>query len=504
MRKHLALVTAVLTVIIMITGCAETPETVSVMKKDTEQMIETANSLDDKSATVNKQVNAPEVCRKSYRSKDGILEVNIDADVIVPNAETSRIIRVAAHEITQNEVDKWTDFLFHGEDLYDIACFSEMTRPEMEEYIIELKHALAVVSGEGEQIAYSEVAADGKKSAGDADTPMEVSAADELRELITELQKKAASAPEERKLVKTSNKLEYHDKQDFTWTMFASLNDDGSTIKGFNAQNNHGFGSITYADRGDTVYIGAGDYVRDSELKEWFAGSGEKAYQSAAALSEPEISESEAIKLGDSFVSSLNIDMQLYSSEKMNSCSPVFDVIGNQEGRSVKGWRLIYTRMPGEIPITFTEQQCSAPDYGEWWGYEYLSLFATDAGIIEADLQCPYDELEILCGNCRLMDFETIMEVFQKMMQVRYGKEQDTINDLFDITSIRFGYTRITEEDSDFSGLLVPSWSFFGSRYTVYDCGNGKTEEINVENSGIPFMTVNAVDGTVIDIEKGY
>ena len=161
-RKHLALVTAVLTVIIMITGCAETPETVSVMKKDIEQMIETANSLDDKSATVNKQVNAPEVCRKSYRSKDGILEVNIDADVIVPNAETSRIIRVAAHEITQNEVDKWTDFLFHGEDLYDIACFSEMTRPEMEEYIIELKHALAVVSGEGEQIAYSEVAADGK------------------------------------------------------------------------------------------------------------------------------------------------------------------------------------------------------------------------------------------------------------------------------------------------------------------------------------------------------
>ena len=253
MRKHLAFVTAVLTVIIIITGCAETPETVSVMKKDIEQMIETANSLDDKSATVNKQVNAPEVCRKSYRSKDGILEVNIDADVIVPNAETSRIIRVAAHEITQNEVYKWTDFLFHDEDLYDVACFSEMTRPEMEEYIIELKHALAVVSGEGEQIAYSEVAADGKKSAGDADTPMEVSAADELRELITELQKKAASAPEERKLVKTSNKLEYHDKQDFTWTMFASLNDDGSTIKGFNAQNNHGFGSITYADRGDTV-----------------------------------------------------------------------------------------------------------------------------------------------------------------------------------------------------------------------------------------------------------
>jgi hypothetical protein len=56
------------------------------------------------------------------------------------------------------------------------------------------------------------------------------------------------------------------------------------------------------------------------------------------------------------------------------------------------------------------------------------------------------------------------------------------------------------ERDSYTTGLLVPVWNFFGTSTSQRD-----GREPNVSDQGdYPFMTINAIDGSVIDIGKGY
>ena len=64
------------------------------------------------------------------------------------------------------------------------------------------------------------------------------------------------------------------------------------------------------------------------------------------------------------------------------------------------------------------------------------------------------------------------------------------------------GYSRIYDPvtDND-TGLMVPVWDFFGG----FDCkGDGYDEKDPGERSTQSHMTINAIDGTVIDRGVGY
>ncbi len=56
------------------------------------------------------------------------------------------------------------------------------------------------------------------------------------------------------------------------------------------------------------------------------------------------------------------------------------------------------------------------------------------------------------------------------------------------------GYSRISEADSFDTGLLVPVWDFMG---TVTNEAYGEEEYRSV-------LTINAVDGSIIDRALGY
>ena len=73
-----------------------------------------------------------------------------------------------------------------------------------------------------------------------------------------------------------------------------------------------------------------------------------------------------------------------------------------------------------------------------------------------------------------------------------------------DIKDVRLGYTRIYDPGADnTTGLLVPVWDFFGSReiHTEYE---GEAIEYTIGDKSMSHLTVNAVDGTIIDRSLGY
>ena len=67
-------------------------------------------------------------------------------------------------------------------------------------------------------------------------------------------------------------------------------------------------------------------------------------------------------------------------------------------------------------------------------------------------------------------------------------------NVTIDIDSVKLRYTRISEKDSFDTGLLVPVWDFIGT----------KTDQYGYEVHDAIIMSVNAIDGTVIDKDLGY
>ena len=69
------------------------------------------------------------------------------------------------------------------------------------------------------------------------------------------------------------------------------------------------------------------------------------------------------------------------------------------------------------------------------------------------------------------------------------------------VDHIKFGLTRITEASKRDSGLLVPVWDFFGTSTQIIEV-DGQTKEY--PDGPIPILTINAIDGSVINRSLGY
>lgn len=168
-------------------------------------------------------------------------------------------------------------------------------------------------------------------------------------------------------------------------------------------------------------------------------------------------------------------------------------------------------------------QEFSAWQEGEYimdstlvpWSYERCDIIVGENGIAQAELLSPYKVGEVQTENVKLMDFNSIMEIYEQMMEVsnvdilNYEKKRT-----FHIKKITLGYSRIyNPESKNDEGLLVPVWDFFGAfdvegELVEEDESGRRTTPISEKHSGEhsnqSFMTINAIDGTVIDRSLGY
>jgi hypothetical protein len=89
------------------------------------------------------------------------------------------------------------------------------------------------------------------------------------------------------------------------------------------------------------------------------------------------------------------------------------------------------------------------------------------------------------------------------MMGVKYEAQADYSGSKYDfnINRVTLSLHRIIEQDSNESGLLVPAWNFYGKQ-TIDPMDGSPTGAF--DKLGESFLTINAIDGSVIDTFKGY
>ena len=131
------------------------------------------------------------------------------------------------------------------------------------------------------------------------------------------------------------------------------------------------------------------------------------------------------------------------------------------------------------------------------WPEEVIELRINDAGIAGFVYQAPLEVTETVVENAGMKSFATVKDTFEKMACMVGDPEDQQLALSADIDRVRLSYSRISEKDDFDSGLIVPVWSFEGDvRYGFHgEFGPGTYKSL---------LTVNAIDGSIIDGTLGY
>ena len=119
----------------ILAGCQQTPENSIVKQKNADNI----KKYETSKGSIQEMVQAPEryVNKASY--EDGVLVIDTDAEVIVPEVEAVHTYKVSAQEANQELIDKVTKIFFEGDKIYHTYSYDEPTKSWYQEEITRLK-----------------------------------------------------------------------------------------------------------------------------------------------------------------------------------------------------------------------------------------------------------------------------------------------------------------------------------------------------------------------------
>ena len=175
-------------------------------------------------------------------------------------------------------------------------------------------------------------------------------------------------------------------------------------------------------------------------------------------------------------------------------------------------WFLRYAHSVNGVPVTHTVYECGKVETDQQsapWSYEDMTLAIDDNGVAYFEWQSPYEMEDVVTQNSNVLPFSDVASVFDTMALVQNawdglieGSSAKITGFDMNVTRIVFGLTRVTEQNKRNSGLLVPCWDFFADT-TYTELVNGQTVT-KPYDTGYPLLTINAIDGTVINRSLGY
>lgn len=215
----------------------------------------------------------------------------------------------------------------------------------------------------------------------------------------------------------------------------------------------------------------------------------------------------EAQAMGDAYVKKLGDDGLQCSAVRL--CTRTMGNDGKELAAADAGWRLYYTRTVDGFPTTYEmnpggglESMDSTNDVA---GYEKLTIVVNQKGLQCADFYNWSQVGEKQVDSVQMKTFPEIADIFQKMLKLEHSDMGDYVkNEHFQVKEARLGYSRIYDPGKDImQGLLVPVWDFFGIWENTY-LGDGEEYDNVIADPYQSFLTINAVDGTIIKRDLGY
>ena len=529
MRKNIEKIIGLTLCVGMLTGCAQTPESSLVKPKgssamdaykeadDSVDMVEN-NTASDEAATgstsaasengstndsnnsssaasaakttIRDLINAPQTYKSQVTDDSAKLVVNTDATVEIPDVDKISAISVTPAEVTQDLLDRITDAFFSDATLYTADSYYVQTKSEIKEILDGLK----------EDVANGNLDPNNWGTDDDGNYIYDIYADIEYWESAYE------EAPETKTLVEgrpvagaTSQASDGQIMEENSFSGVAVMN-DGSEYY----YRTYSSGSDTLAVRiRKTAKAGGEALPTDTTWFEYTDSSGfQKPTEESIGLSLED-----AKKLVQEKVDKMGITDLQCTGWNYAVCTNLED--DNTLSNIGTGYQIYYNRVINGVPITQTmDSGGNLEDMDstmETWSYESLTFFVDKDGIASVAYCDPYTIGETKTENLSLLPFSEIMKTYEKMMVVTNADNMEYDNSrVYDIDRIVLGYARIYEPSKDaHTGLLVPVWDFFGTRKveSEYD---GESYSETTDYATWSYLTINAVDGSIIDRSLGY
>ena len=449
------------------------------------------------------RLGAPETYQNESVDATGKLKILTDAVVEIPDAEKVPTIAVSQRPFEQELIDRITDTFFQGAVIYDSYGFYQMTKSDWQERLEELKG----------------YAAQGNLDPYNFGTDENGNYVYDLNGAIEAVEQNIVNAPDERTY--TEVHPQFGLPYDYGNGETGTNDDDFAGIVFMEDGTHYSYQLNRYGSFPMEVKIRKIPDMEKSGERSWFWSSwsdmntGDRDLPTEEEVkSDAGISLEDAKKIADEKIQQIGLEnmevsgwdyvLQYYESNQN------MDEVGyNRQRQTNTGYILHYTRKASGIPVTYTV------DYGgsledmdsemETWSYERLDIVVSKDGIEEVELLNLYDVGETRIANVELMPFSEIISIYEKMMQIQNADILNYENfRTYYVDRIVFGYGRIYEPATDSkSGLLVPVWNFFGSTEGSVDDGGTTYEHRNCTKYQ-SYLTINAVDGSVIDLGLGY
>ena len=470
MRKRTAFLFAFVALLVL--GCVPTPEAEVVLKKDTQRMIETAENAEQESLREMAEVPENMHIFQEVASTRTDVQITIDAEVVMPDTTAMPVVHMRHGEIQEDILRNIQRLIGNGSGALD-----------------DFPRAY--------YLAEAQKWAD-RRDAGELD---KYDSVEELNAAIAKLLATANEAPET-PVFKEEDPLDEARERGctiyFGWsdqeTVFQlNFGPAGHIYFLRDIQDDQAFGAYTVTTEGFNGCLMSANPINNLQGR---IDRGE------ITLRLPERSLEDATAFAQKVLQDIGLREFTCVGARI---APLIPNRHNIERNCRCVYEVLFTRQINGVNITYTDVDSSnsafgTNSYAPSWGYEKIQMFVDDAGVFGLLFNEQYEILDTTVPSAKLISLEDAIKSFVNMIELKFARtESSTIKKdaTIQVTEIRLGLTRVQEKGDLEQGYLVPSWTFFG----VYDMDARGAQGYDGTD---PLLTVNALDGTIIDLNVGY
>jgi hypothetical protein len=475
----------------LFTGCQATPNENVVARKDLQQMLEQAQK---ESAEINsgislsEQYGIPNHYTYEATGAGGMLNINVDAAVNVPTGSAMPIYRVKATEFSQEVVTAFFQALCGDAEMYIDS--GQRTKEQIRQDILSIESQIAQIKDDPQRSEETEAA---KSALAEQEREWET-APDTLMEDRTDgtlLNDKT-----------TASDVAVSQSDELIATPMPQAGGSGTGLEAYERVN--GGDGRRFGVSNDSTPAMLYYDCRNSSEGSIFGQTltipiQEESDIDTDTLSKVGIKPKEASQLVQSLLNNTDSGMVVDRMYLQNDAIYYDD--GIAEPAKHYAYLIYCVRTVDGLPCSYVAGASYQADdaVAPYWQYEEMYFLVNGEGIFEMWWTCPIEVVEMINNDARLKSFQEIQGIFEKMMLVRYEALAEYNKYDFEINRATLALHRIVEQNSNGSGLLVPAWNYYGKLITDPDDPLLCNETLDRS-----FLTINAIDGSLIDVGKGY
>lgn len=477
--KRISIVIAALMILCsLLTACQPTPENKVVVGKNdeiTQSTIEYVKS------------NFPDTYQDSYSDKGA--DIIFDATVNLPESEQLACYTISTAPFTQAQADTIIHGLFGDQKLYDLAVVTKSEiKPEYIQALAELKDK--------------------------QQNPTQYEASEAYyQERVDELKARINNAPETDILEPSDCKLKNSTSEKGVQYLSARGDlgkDQMAILKITSVDESANVGHDSYLE-----YINGTKYIDISEPYPNMLDNGPQNLK---------VTKDEAISMANNIVSQLGVEYMKYS-----GCATgvVYSNVGDYpetiSSQMPQSFLIYYTRNINGVQITYDQRRYSYSSTDDSYSsseyYERIVVAVDDSGVSYIRWQGPVSIGSVSADNNQIISFEDMMILAKEQLSYEYATfeyqerasenitvaqaQLETTNygkimsNQVHIQKITLGLMQIPTQNG--GNEYIPVWDFFGYSQANYE--NGQEKQYGNNKS---ILTINAINGTVIDRDLGY